>query len=356
MKKELLIIHKTQFGYLTDVYKWCEYLKDEYAITVVSLNQSFPTVEMDGVKVVDVTGDNYYWRGLKFLLACITQILRHKGIIIALYFRELSLLKPLLKGKKTVYDVRTLSISDNDVEKEKYNNHVKSVMSGFSCATAISKGVKDVIDDGMTPINVLPLGADFRGPGNDRSKDPHLLYVGTLWKRRIEDTINGLKLFVDKNPSVQLHYDIVGDGKEGELDKLKRLVEELGLQEHVTFHGRIPNNEIGPFLDKANVGVSYVPITDYYQHQPPTKTFEYVLSGMYCLATATYSNQEVINDENGCLIQDTPEAFADGIEMCITKLEGYNPEKIKHTLKEYSWQSIVDDKLKPILIQVESGR
>ena len=27
----------------------------------------------------------------------------------------------------------------------------------------------------------------------------------------------------------------------------------------------------------------------------------------------------------------------------------YNPEKIKDTLKEYSWQSIVDDKLKPIL-------
>lgn len=41
----------------------------------------------------------------------------------------------------------------------------------------------------------------------------------------------------------------------------------------------------------------YVPITDYYEYQPPTKTFEYVLSGLLCLATATSSNKEVITEE-----------------------------------------------------------
>lgn len=34
----LLIICKAQFGYHTDVYKWCEHLKDDYDITVLTFN------------------------------------------------------------------------------------------------------------------------------------------------------------------------------------------------------------------------------------------------------------------------------------------------------------------------------
>ena len=349
MNRELLIIHKTQFGYLTDVYKWCQYLKSEYAITVVSLNQSFPIVEMEGVKTVDIKGRNYYLRGIKFLLACIIQILKNRGITIISYFNEASLLRKLFPKKKIILDIRTLSVDANEEMRTKVNEHIRLIAHKFTCVTAISHGVKSFIDNGKLPIHLLPLGAEMRKNKECRSNTPRLLYVGTLFNRKIGDTINGLKLFIEENPSIHIHYDIVGDGKDGDLDGLKHLVEELNLQEYVTFYGRVPNNEIGQFLDRANVGVSYVPITDYYQHQPPTKTFEYVLAGMYCLATATYSNKEVVNNENGCLIQDTPDAFADGLRSCISKLEDYNPEKIKDTLKEYSWQSIVDDKLKPIL-------
>ncbi len=351
-KKELLVIHKMQFGYLTDVYKWCQYLRNEYNITVVSLNQSFPNVEMEGVKVVDITGNNFYLRGVKFLLACIIQILKNKGITIILYFNEVLLLRKLFPKKKIILDIRTLSIDANVEVRKKVNEHIRLIASRFTCVTVISSGVRTFVDNGNLLVYSLPLGAEVRENKHSRSEIPHLLYVGTFYNRRIEDTINGLNLFISKNPSVKLRYDIVGDGKEGELDKLKQLVRNLNLQDYVVFHGRIPNNKIGPFLDKANIGVSYVPITDYYQHQPPTKTFEYVLSGMFCLATATHSNHEVVNEDNGCLIQDNPESFALGIERCIEKFKDYNPNKIKNTLIEYSWQNIVNEKLKQILEKI----
>jgi hypothetical protein len=35
MKKKLLIINKIQFGYHTDTFKYCQYLKDEFDITYI---------------------------------------------------------------------------------------------------------------------------------------------------------------------------------------------------------------------------------------------------------------------------------------------------------------------------------
>ena len=74
------------------------------------------------------------------------------------------------------------------------------------------------------------------------------------------------------------------------------------LENVCTTHGRIDYYKLKPFFDKCNVGVSYIPIRDYYQYQPPTKTFEYGLSGLVTIATETKSNQEVINNCNGILI------------------------------------------------------
>lgn len=40
-------------------------------------------------------------------------------------------------------------------------------------------------------------------------------------------------------------------------------------------------------------------MTEYYDSQPPTKTFEYALSGLYVLATKTRENEKVITNDNG---------------------------------------------------------
>lgn len=348
-RKSILIIHKWQFGYLTDVYKWCQYLCGEYDITVVSLNREYPTMSIDGVRVVEVCGENYYFRGISFLIRCIVEIFKSKGVIILCYFNEVSILRRIFPKKKMILDIRTLSINVDDKHRKKYNSKLKTLLSGFSKITVISEGVKSVLGKKACNASIVPLGAELRQTDTKKSNNPRLLYVGTLYNRRIEDTINGLKIFIDNNPNVDILYDIIGDGEDGDLQKLCDLVQELNLKKYVTFHGRIPNNEIGSFLDKANIGVSYVPITDYYQHQPPTKTFEYVLSGLLCLATSTYSNKELINESNGYLIQDNPESFAKGLEYCCKKITNYNPELVKETLLEYTWENIVNNKLKPVL-------
>ena len=99
-RKKILFIHKMQFGYLTDVYKWCQYLRDDYDITVVSLNQSHEEICMPGINVVNVSARTYLLRGILFLWNSIVQILKHKGVVFVVYFKEAYVFRLLFPFRK----------------------------------------------------------------------------------------------------------------------------------------------------------------------------------------------------------------------------------------------------------------
>src|SRR5690606_2773135 len=172
----------------------------------------------------------------------------------------------------------------------------------------------------------------------------------TLNGRNIDQTILGLSNFMKKHPNMKISYDIIGDGNE--LTQLTQLINDLELASIVKLHGRIPHIKLKPFFDNSNIGVSYIPITEYYEFQPPTKTFEYIMSGLPCIATRTNENKHLITHENGVLCNDTPESFANALETIDERSALYNSDRIRESLKEYSWKNIVDNKLKPLLNKV----
>jgi len=121
----------------------------------------------------------------------------------------------------------------------------------------------------------------------------------------------------------------------------------------ITLYGRIPHFELQPFFDKCNIGVSYIPMTEYYEFQPPTETFEYILSGMVCIATDTNENRLLISKENGVLCEDNPESFANALDYVYYNRQNYNSETIRNSLKDYTWENIVNKYLIPILNKLE---
>lgn len=100
---------------------------------------------------------------------------------------------------------------------------------------------------------------------------------------------------------------------------------------------------------RCNVGVSYIPQTAYYDHQPPTKTFEYLLAGMPVLATSTTENKKVINETNGILIQDNPDSFSKGLAILSDRLPSFDSLKIRKNSLAYSWQFIINEIMVPYL-------
>lgn len=349
MKPKLLIIDKCQFGYLTDSYKWCEYLREEYDIKVLCINSHLTKMSLPGVNIKYVNF-NYPFliRSFLFTFISLLTVLTFKGKIFVVYYPTCSILKKLLPWKKIHVDVRTLSVKKDLKTRESNDKLLINDCSHFDSISAISKGVADKMK--IPNIKILPLGSDIISTKSKNYTDHiNLLYVGTLSNRNIEQTISGLKLFIDKYPNVLIQYDIIGDGFRDELQIIKNTTEKLHLENIVKIHGRIPYNNLKEYFDNSNIGISYVPITDYYQNQPPTKTYEYILSGLFCIGTATNSNKELITTDNGILIQDDPESFCKGLELFLKKRSLISENIIRRSLSQYTWENIVNTKLKPII-------
>lgn len=349
MKEKLLIIDKRQFGYLTDSYKWCEYLKDEYDITYLCFDAGYEKVKLTGVDVCYV----YYklpllLRAMLFVITAIIKVSTFRGKILVIYYPSCSLLKKFFPKKKIHVDIRTLSVNVDEKERRLYDERLIRECACFDSISVISGGIAK--KSGLQNVKILPLGSDIISAAKKvYDNEMRLLYVGTLRNRNLEQTIEGLKLFLAKTSDMELHYDIVGDGYPGQLDELKNKTKTLGLERYITFHGMIPHGELKRFFDCSNIGISYVPITDYYENQPPTKTYEYALSGLFCIATGTDANKELINCDNGVIIKDTPESFCEGLEYFISVKGQLEENKIRRSLEFGLWKNIVNKRMKPII-------
>lgn len=350
--KKILIISKGQFGYHTDVYKWCEYLRDEYEVELITFDGR-AKVTMDGVKVhyVSNTG-NRTLRGIRYVLTCLWHILFFKGIIFVCYFKECCILKWCFPNRKMFLDIRTLNVSANEEIRKREDALIQKATKLYNFVTIISEGTRSKIEIPKEKSAILPLGADIVSTSEKSFDTIRMMYVGTLFNRDIHKTIQGLSLALQKNSSLKIHYDIIGNSPGNELEELKLLVKKCNLENYVTLHGYIQHSQLKDFFDKCNVGVSFVPKTEYYEFQPATKSFEYILSGLYTIATSTYCNKEIITDKNGILINDTAEAFADSIEKVAQNAPELNSITIRNSLLEYKWENIVNKYLKPILNKI----
>lgn len=114
-------------------------------------------------------------------------------------------------------------------------------------------------------------------------------------------------------------------------------------------HGRVGNTLLKPYFENANIGVSYVPITSYYNVQPPTKTFEYALSGLFTIATATDENKKVVSPTNGILIEDNAQAFCNALEWLDENRSNLREIEIRQSLVEYRWDLLIKKYMLPIL-------
>lgn len=347
----LLIIQSQPFGGLTDSYKWCEYLRDDYEITVLcQYSKNIASVRLQGVRIHSIKSiGSRLLRGAIFVASCLLHLLFFHGKIIVVHFEHCEIFKYFFPKKKMILDIRTLSINKDRNVRTTQNGQIKRACSKFDIVTIISEGTKRQLGLSSDNVYILPLGADCISETTKTYDNLHLLYVGTFAGRDIDKTIIGIDLFKRKYADIPITYDIIGSGFNNEETQYRQLVEELHLEDTITIHGRIAHTALKPFFDKCNIGVSFIPITEYYEDQPPTKTFEYVFSGLYTIATDTNANKEIISRVNGILISDTSDSFADALYKTYSNRHSFYDSDIRKSLCKFSWGNIVNNILKSIL-------
>jgi len=354
MRKSLLIVNRQQFGYHIDAYYYCKYLSEVFDITYVCWDYGRPPITLPDVRILYIPREGAKpVRYLRFLTAAIKQARRGCDICFLTYFPGCSAVKFAYLRGKHVFDIRTAEIAEHPGMRVLLDCLLKLEARFFENITVISPSLAKRLGLLGSKVHILPLGADVISSTKKKFDSLQLIYVGALHNRKIEDTVVGFHRFYrDFHNRIQCSYKIIGSGHANEENHLRQLVRRLNLQSVVEVLGPIPHDRLSPFFDASNVGVSYIPMTNFYDVQPPTKTFEYLLSGMAVIATSTTENMRVVNMKNGVLIDDNAKSFSSGLKKIYERKERLDSLSIRKEGQPYLWRSIVENNLRPYLEQL----
>lgn len=353
-----MFISSSQYGYNTDYFKYCEYLSKFYKIYYVCFDSRQPRFENENITVYYTDYKKGFVTKKKLVQFAVQNIKKiNPDYIYIKYFPSCSLICRKIKDKKAVIDIRTGSVEKLWLKRKLKNILLRIEANRFNNISVISEGLAEKLMLSKDKTFILPLGADRVADIDNININFHdcmnLLYIGTFYQRKIEDTIQGFKMFYDAfKDKIPCRYTIIGFGDENDEKSIAGMIDELNLQNCVHFLGRKKYDELKEYYQSHNIGISYVPITDYFQHQPPTKTYEYICNGLICIATNTIENAKVINNNNGILIKEGPDEVYRGLKAIYDNLKTFDREMIMKNSEQYSWESIVKNILEPFIQQI----
>ncbi len=349
----LLIVSQDQFGYLTDTFQYSKHLREHFQVTYVGWQYDLPEITLDRVECIHISREGGKIRRYLVFLIRAMRIVRERpmDVLMVEYFPLCALL-PLFGGKRAhmVLDIRTGYVRNSNTIRVLANALMTFESLFFKHVTVISDSLRRFLWISKKKARIVPLGADECEFPVKEFDSLRLFYVGSLDYRHIDETVKGLDMFLRRHPDAPIEsYDIVGFGSQQEEKRLKEAIRGASLSPRIVFHGRIPNRDLTPFLERCNVGVAFIPAKAHYQCQPATKVFEYLLAGMVVIATHTYENARVITAKNGVLSDDSAEGFCQGLEKLLERLRTYDSSRIRSDIGGYAWHRIVAENLLPFL-------
>ncbi|HPD58234.1 MAG TPA: glycosyltransferase, partial [Smithellaceae bacterium] len=318
MRKKLLIVSPEQFGYQSDHYYYCKYLKAHFDIDFICFDKAHPIIQEENVNVIyrNFNKDKIQ-RLLSFIWFAIKKTKeKDYDAFLTDYFKMVFFIGLFGKCKLKILDIKTGSLIDNLFIRWISNKIIWFSTLFFDKVSTLSANIAALLKLNSEKTFIVPLGAVVLDGTSKCFDKIHLVYIGTLHKRCIEQTIVGFSRFYSMYAGkVSLKYDIVGFShiKDDE-EKIKSAVSKNNLNEIVIFHGRKNHQQLKEYIQNATVGVCFVPQTPYYDVQPPTKIFEYALSGLITVATDTSENRRFITDVNGVICKDNADSFCEALE------------------------------------------
>ncbi len=175
----------------------------------------------------------------------------------------------------------------------------------------------------------------------EQSKDITLVYVGSF--EHIHGLIPMLQLVDELN---QRDYEVelwmlgtFADDKNEE--RAAQFIAQNNLSEAVQFFGRIPYEDIFPYLAEADIGLCLVD-KERCEHALPTKIFEYMYSKTPVLATDAHSIRPYVTDDVGRRVSQTnPSEQADAVLNLVSddeQLEQMGEQGRSLVMQKYNWE------------------
>ncbi len=144
--------------------------------------------------------------------------------------------------------------------------------------------------------NTPPRSAASHPREHQTSDELRLLYVGFVTRIRGIDTIlRGLQRYRELHPEgPKVRLDVVGIG--AALDANRRLCNELGLQDRVTFHGWASHETVDHLYRHCDIGLLTYHVCSHWNHTIPNKLFDYMAAGLPVLTTDVVTISRIVRD------------------------------------------------------------
>lgn len=342
----ILICCQNQFGYHSDTFYYAKFLSERNSVDYVGWDYGKQRMHVESVRVHYVERHaQIVRRNVDYIRYCLMMISSNKyDVVFIKYFKGCSILKLLYPSNLYIMDIRTGAVNNKKYIRVLEDSLLKLESKFFSNITVVSQSLANKLN--LRKYHVVPLGAlplcerkNFLVPNDELN----LIYVGTLTGRKLENSIEALALFKERNPRLKIRYFIIGDGASSDKNTIIELIESLNLEQNVYFEGFIPHSELNKYFETAHIGIAYIPVTDFYNVQPSTKIYEYCLSSIPVLATNTAENMKIINKCIGVVAADNPQDFSFGIEELLRNIINGCLNFDEKNVSGFRWETVVRD-------------
>ena len=264
----------------------------------------------------------------------------------AQWFEVARELKDQFPQVSLVLDIKSPLIVDNDIKSYQMIQDRGSKLS-FLLDLVMTRCKSDV--DTWIPnckVNILeyPLGvriSDYlpKKKEVDFIKCRKFIYVGALHQRRKLDVMIRYIANIPQDIRQFINFHFYGSGPAQR--NLNDLINELGIQETVSFKGYVDSETLGCLLPEYDAGVAWVPY-DIYNNAPSLKLMEYLASGLVPVAMDTNAHQKCSNAGfHISFFSDSDKSFCSIIEKLYTKgFPAQNRDKNLEKIIEYDWDKI----------------
>ena len=347
-KKSILFIYRGQIK-TRFILNLVNNLSKYYIIKITCLDLGLPKdIEVNGEVIYIKFNPEYkflcklrrYW---KFIFKVVDEIKTGDYDVIYVWNFKGAFLLSLLSGNKNmILQLKTEAVNSNPMKRFIYNSlrKVDILFNQFISIGGIELQERYKIKP--TKTFVTSYAYDSLSDKKKEFNELNLIYLGTLTDRNIEQTIEGYnKFYREYKDIINTSYKIIGTGSEKSVKKVTNKIKQFGLGSVVQYLGYITDKNLKQYFHEANIGISYVPDTKYYNYVLVSKTYEYLLSGMPVVATNLKRNKEIITDNNGILINDNPEDFYKGLVKLYTNLKLFNSDTIRRSCDEFSWDKVI---------------
>lgn len=350
----ILIIHPGPLGQHTGTLFYCKFLKNNFKVKYVGIDEGFGYSVLNDIEAIHLkpTNNKVIRKYKYFKLAIKTIKEKNFKFILVNYFPMCSLL--LIFNRTLVVEIRTSYIFKSKFRRLIYNFVLTNEVKLFRNITTLTKSLSDFLKLPRR-TKIIPLGGPLINSRIINFQNLNFLYVGTFRQRNIHLTIEAFSIFLNsmrlnKNSlGIEIQYHIVGFGDSNDIEKIKHYIKNFDLSKYVFFHGEVRYPELEKIFNNCNVGVSYVPMFDFFQRQPVTKTCEYLLNGMPVIATRLNEHMQLINSENGILINDNISDITKGFTFIFENRFNFSSKRIQINANTLSWNYIINQILIPYI-------